>query len=97
VLLSTQATNQGALTQLRAAERDRRMAFIVDMACQGTSAILYEVIPFFCTRDCELPKFLYVIRHFKFPNHIPTLLKLPLTLHFAHIEYSLCEFHMILT
>lgn len=72
------------------------MTFIVDMACQGTRAILYEVIPFLRIRDCELPKFLYIIRRFKFPNHIHTLLKLPLTLHFVHTEYFPYVFRMIL-
>jgi len=43
VLLSTQTTIQGAVTQLRATETDRHVAFVVDMACQGTQAILEEV------------------------------------------------------
>jgi hypothetical protein len=43
VLLTTQTTIQDAVTQLRAAERNRHITFIVDTACQGTRAILHEV------------------------------------------------------
>lgn len=43
VLLTTQTTIQDAVTQLQATERDTHVTFIVDMACQGSRAILYEV------------------------------------------------------
>lgn len=43
ILLSTQTTTQDAVAQLRATEMDKRVTFVVDMACQGMSAILEEV------------------------------------------------------
>jgi hypothetical protein len=83
VLLSTQTTSQGAVTQLRAVDRNTLVAFIVDMACRGTRAILYEVIPYLQFLDCGLPKFLHAILQFVYSNHKCSLLKLPLNLHFA--------------
>jgi NAD kinase len=43
MLLSTQTTIQDAVAQLRATEMDKHVTFIVDMACQGMSAVLEEV------------------------------------------------------
>jgi hypothetical protein len=43
VLLSTQATTQGAVNQARATQRNKEVTFVVDTACQGTRAILEEV------------------------------------------------------
>jgi hypothetical protein len=43
ILISTQTTVQDAVAQLRATEMDKHVTFVVDMACQGVSAILEEV------------------------------------------------------
>lgn len=43
MLLSTQTAIPDAVTELRAAERDKYFTFILDMACHGSRDILEEV------------------------------------------------------